>query len=715
MNEATTTILVIEDEEILRESIADYLEDRNFRVLTAENGSVGIEVFARARPDLVLTDLRMPEVDGLDVLRRVGELSPDTPLIVVSGTGRISDAVQALRLGAWDYILKPVEDLSIITLAADKALERARLRRENRAYQEHLEALVRERTAELERANTHLTNINVRLRRVVESTHRLSVCADVAGFGVTLLDEFAQHMAASGGCLFFLEDAGLRRIYTLEPGYVPEFISCPLPEGSILRRVIEEKQPLLIQDITKENVLTSSGWDGYCDGSILAFPLPDDTGRVAGIITLHSKTPSPFSEQDKEIGTILASYSSETLRAVHATETLRASEARFRYLADMLPEAIFETGRDLELTYANRHAFELFGYSAENLPEGLTALELVVPEDRDRTEASIAIQSKGESSGAVEYQALRKDGSSFPILFHTSPIIHEGEIAGFRGIVVDITERKRMEDELKQYRDHLEELVTERTRELKEAQAELMRKERLSVLGQLTATVAHEIRNPLGTVRTSVFAIGAALECNELQHIERARKLAERNIIRCDNIITELLDYTRDRMLHVRATNLDTWLENVLDEQVIPEGIICTKELRAGIEVSIDREQLRRTIINIVSNAIHALQNAKSQGNQLTVSTHVTKDRLEIRVSDTGCGIPADEIEKIFEPLFSTKTFGVGLGMPIVKDIMEKHGGGVEIQSPSTECILSDAEGLRTGEVGKGTTVTLWLRIEREV
>ncbi|MCP4676447.1 MAG: response regulator, partial [Deltaproteobacteria bacterium] len=112
MNEASPTILVIEDEKILCESMADYLEDLDFRVLTAENGRLGLELFERERPDLVLTDLRMPEVDGLEVLARAGELAPETPLIVVSGTGRISDSVQALRLGAWDYILKPVEDMS---------------------------------------------------------------------------------------------------------------------------------------------------------------------------------------------------------------------------------------------------------------------------------------------------------------------------------------------------------------------------------------------------------------------------------------------------------------------------------------------------------------------------------------------------------------------------------------------------------------------------
>jgi signal transduction histidine kinase/DNA-binding LacI/PurR family transcriptional regulator len=259
----------------------------------------------------------------------------------------------------------------------------------------------------------------------------------------------------------------------------------------------------------------------------------------------------------------------------------------------------------------------------------------------------------------------------------------------------EIVERRRAEEELTRYREHLEELVKERTRKLEQAQAELVRQERLSALGQLTATVAHEIRNPLSTVFTSVFAIGDAIERNEMGRVERALQRAERNIVRCDSIISELLDYTRDRVLQLKPVNIDSWLDQVLDEQTIPEGIVCVRELRANVEVSIDSEHLRRAVINVVNNAIDAMQvEGLVEGrNRLTVSTYVVGDRLEIRISDTGGGIPDEVMNKLFEPLFSTKSFGVGLGMSIVKSIMEQHDGGVEVQS----------------KAGKGTSVTLWL------
>ncbi len=145
-------ILTIDDEAVIRENIAMYLEDSGYVVLQAENGRIGLEVFHREHPDLILVDLRMPEIDGLEVLAQVTQESPDTPILVVSGTGVMADAVEALHLGAWDYILKPIHDMAVLEHAINKTLERARLLHENTRYQAYLE----QRTAELEAANKEL-------------------------------------------------------------------------------------------------------------------------------------------------------------------------------------------------------------------------------------------------------------------------------------------------------------------------------------------------------------------------------------------------------------------------------------------------------------------------------------------------------------------------------------------------------------------------------
>jgi len=150
------TLLTIEDDGIVRRGFCTYLTDSGFRVLEAGDGLEGLEVFRRERPDLVLTDLRMPGLDGLAVVAALQAESPETPVIVVSGAGQLEDAIAAVRRGAWDYVTKPVADLGALELTVNRALERARLLRENRLYQERLEQLVEERSAQLRAANAEL-------------------------------------------------------------------------------------------------------------------------------------------------------------------------------------------------------------------------------------------------------------------------------------------------------------------------------------------------------------------------------------------------------------------------------------------------------------------------------------------------------------------------------------------------------------------------------
>ncbi len=149
MDNSELTILVIDDEAFVRETISDYLSDSGFNILNAGDGAEGIEIFREKEPDAVLVDLNMPRVDGFEVLKVVREEKPDMPILVVSGAGLIQDAIKAVRLGAWDFVTKPVVDLSILEHALTQGLERASLIKENKQYKEHLEVEVQRRTEDL--------------------------------------------------------------------------------------------------------------------------------------------------------------------------------------------------------------------------------------------------------------------------------------------------------------------------------------------------------------------------------------------------------------------------------------------------------------------------------------------------------------------------------------------------------------------------------------
>jgi DNA-binding NtrC family response regulator len=156
-------ILVIDDEELIRQSIATYLEDSGFEVIQADDGPTGLRMAQARDPDVILLDLRMPEMDGLEVLAKVSTALAETPVIVVTGAGVLKDAMEAVRLGAFDFISKPIIDMAMLEHAVCKAAERRRLLRENRRYRLHLEGEVDARTRALKEQTLQMEQTNRQL------------------------------------------------------------------------------------------------------------------------------------------------------------------------------------------------------------------------------------------------------------------------------------------------------------------------------------------------------------------------------------------------------------------------------------------------------------------------------------------------------------------------------------------------------------------------
>jgi len=164
--------------------------------------------------------------------------------------------------------------------------------------------------------------------------------------------------------------------------------------------------------------------------------------------------------------------------------------------------------------------------------------------------------------------------------------------------------------------------------------------------------------------------------------IDRQMARIERTIDRCDGIIDDLLDYAGAANLDLAPIALDTWLGAILDRQKLPDSIALERRLgAAGAMVTVDDERLRCAIINLIENAAEAISDAPDIAERrITVSTHAGQ-QAEIVIADTGPGMSADVLSRVFEPLFSTRAFGTGLGLPTVKRIIEQHGGDVVVGS----------------------------------
>ncbi|MDG5466705.1 PAS domain S-box protein [Deltaproteobacteria bacterium IMCC39524] len=377
-----------------------------------------------------------------------------------------------------------------------------------------------------------------------------------------------------------------------------------------------------------------------------------------------------------------------------AAEKLREANESLLLLINRMPIGCIFWSPEFTVNMWNPAAEAIFGFTEEEMV-GCSPLDTIVAEElRGEMLALWPRLMSGDTSAHSVNDNLTKAGKTIICEWYNTPVNDlSGEIIGVISMVQDVSDRKAAEKELERYRHQLEDLVRQRTEQLEKTQQELVQKERLAVLGQLTATVSHEIRNPLGTVANSLYLLKDALPGDDFPHLARPLQLAERNVERCDSIISDLLDFSRQRTIEKEAVAIDEWLAELLDELSFPSDVNCHWLLNSKAVALVDSERLRRVMVNVITNALQAMDEASVVDKSLEIITMAADGRCEINVCDTGVGMSEEVMSRIFEPMFSTKNFGVGLGVPIIMNIMEGHGGGAIYQS----------------SLDRGTTVKLWL------
>ena len=242
-------------------------------------------------------------------------------------------------------------------------------------------------------------------------------------------------------------------------------------------------------------------------------------------------------------------------------------------------------------------------------------------------------------------------------------------------------QRKRAEDALADYSHHLEEMVDERTEALRRAQEKALRQERLAALGQMAGGIAHDLRNPLSVIASAVYYLKMVQTDAEDVVIEYLDMIAD-EVKTADRIVADLLDFARDKTVVLRAVDIEEIVAHVLDRKPPPPGVGLAIQIPEDFPPAcVDSGHLKQILINLIVNAYQAMPD----GGMLSISASVVDGQVRLEVADTGEGISPENMEKIFEPLFTTKSRGIGLGLAISKKLVEANRGRLEVESQPGE------------------------------
>ncbi len=373
------------------------------------------------------------------------------------------------------------------------------------------------------------------------------------------------------------------------------------------------------------------------------------------------------------------------LRIKSAEDALRRLSERYQATLAAMPDIIMEVDNAKVYTWANQAGLEFFGADVIG-KEAAFYFE----GDQDTYQIVQPLFNGKEDVIYVESWQRRHDGEKRLLAWWCRTLKDaQGKVTGALSTARDITEHTRAQAALKEYSERLEQMVQARTRELRVAQDQLLRQERLAVLGQIAGGISHELRSPLGAIKNALYLLKLAQPSPDPEMTE-ILQILEKQVANSEHVITSLMDFARPQPPHHRPTDVRDILDLALAQSALPENIVVRREFAETLpELQADPDQLQIVFGNLIRNAAQAMP----EGGQLTIAAHAAEQEIEISFGDTGVGIAPELLDKIFQPMFTTKARGLGLGLALCKLLVEGHGGRIHV----------------TSQIGKGTTFTIVL------
>lgn len=668
---AMEEILIIDDSEQITGLLANYvLPDLGYSPIVAHTGRQGLQRLRAHLPDLILLDLQLPDISGLDLLRLIAQEGYDVPVILMTAHGSENIAVEAFRLGARNYLIKPFSDTEARAVI-DQALRERRLRRDKERLTASLQQRVQELTvlSRIGKSVTGLMNQEQLLERIVEA----GVYITQAEEGFLLLRDSQQNDLY----LRAAKNLGEQRAQSLR---------MPI-DDTLAGQVVRTGKPVRLDQARSGVALKVK--TGFLVRTILQVPLLVGD-QVIGVLAVDNRqSDKPFSETDQYLLATLADYAAIAIENARLYEQARLSEKRYRDLFANAYDLIFMLDRALRITSINKVGQQLTGYSVEELI-GRPLRTLCSPAAWQEAEGHLQALLQGQSVAPFELELIQRDQDQVYLEVSAQIMPNGTQASGVHCIARNLTDRRRLEQQL-------------------------IQSEKLSAIGQLVAGVAHELNNPLTSVSgyAQLLLRDKRLSDETRQDIEQIHGQAER----AAKIVQNLLIFAREHKPERRMVSINEVLTSALALQsyqlkVDNIGVALEPDINLPATTA-DPHQLQQVFLNLITNARHAMVEKGGRGT-LTLRTQLVPrpasdgqaspgNLIQIEISDTGVGIPERDLAKIFNPFFTTKPVGqgTGLGLSICFGIVKEHEGQIWAES----------------QLGAGTRVfiTLPVRVREEV
>lgn len=721
------SVLVVEDEKILRTIYQKLLTDKFKQLDFAENGLEGFEKYQALQPDLVITDIKMPLMNGLDMVRKIRRINPDARIIIMSAYGESHYFLRAIENGVKGFLLKPVDHSKLLQVTKEQAQEillRKSILEEERKRKLAEEALRRNEAilqavsdaaeillsegyndfsvqkvlAKLGSA-TQVNRVyffeNYELNDTLYTQQKYEWVDRKTSSQIENEELQAVPMNSSG----FSRWAEILSKGALIYGNIDDF---PLAEQEVLR-------PQEIISIMAVPVFVKEKWFGFlgfddCENqrnwSVVESNSLIAAANILGAAIYRSKIELQLLELNAQLEMRVMDRTrdleSEIAERRYAEEMLRDSEEKYRLIFENANDGILLTAHG-RIQFMNPKTYDLTGYFPKHVI-GKYFTDFIHPDYREMVLDNHFKRLNGEQvSESYDIQITDINGKHKWVEIKSNLISWDDSPAVLT-FMTDIHTRKTVESELKQLNQHLEDRVKEELKRREKQQELILQKSRLESLGELSAGIAHEINQPLGGISLSLDNLLYEKANNSLSenYLQQKIDLIFQDIERIRKIIDHVRDFSRDKPTVFHKINLSEVINNTLsfvnrlyiDHSIDLQLAIDTQHVFAWG----DAFQLEQVLLNLLSNAKYAVdKKAEKMQDQfqkrITVRTFLDNKRIAIEISDNGIGIPPANLINIFNPFFTTKKAdeGTGLGLSISYGIIRGMKGDILAESIENE------------------------------